>query len=124
MAFSRPNMCTTCCNNANRSLLFKHPLLKKWYFLDLVCSVHVVTITSGLSYSNRSFLPKWHFQDLICALHVVTMGKEVKCPLLKKWHFLDLVCSIHVVTVITGLSYSNGSLLKKWHFMNLKCSVP
>ena len=71
--------------------------LKKWHFPDLVCSVHVLTITTGLSYSNRSRL--------------------------KKWHFLDLICSVHVVTNITGLSYSNRSCLKKWHLLNLIRSV-
>ena len=66
-------------------------------FFYLVCSVHVVTIISSLSYSNRS--------------------------LLKKWHFLDLVCSLLVVTITSGLSYSDRSLLKKWHFPDLICAV-
>ena len=65
-------------------------------FFDLVCSVHVLTITTELSYSNMSRL--------------------------KKWHYLDLVCAVHVVTKTTGLGYSNRSSLKKWHFLDLVCA--
>ena len=77
MAFSRPDMRTTGCNYENRNFLVKCPLLKKWHFLDLICSVHVGTITTGFSYSNRSLLKKWHFLDPICAIYVVTMRAEV-----------------------------------------------
>ena len=97
MEFSRPYICTTCCNHDNKYILVKYPLLKKKHFLELLCSVHVVTITTGFSYSNRS--------------------------LLKKWHFLDLVCSAHIETITTGCSYSNRSLLKKWHFLDLICAI-
>ena len=67
MAFSAPYMCNICCNHENRSLFFQPPFLKKWHYLDLICSLHVVTMTTGLSYSNRSCLKKWHFLDLVCA---------------------------------------------------------
>ena len=77
MAFFGPNMCNICCHNENGSFLVKSLLLKKWRFLDLACSEHMVTITSGLSYTNRSVLKKWHFLDLICALYVVTMITDV-----------------------------------------------
>ena len=96
VTFSWPNMCNICCNHS-RSLLVKSPLFKKWHYLDLICSVYIVTITIGLTCSKKSRL--------------------------KKWHFPDLVYSVHVVTIITGLSYSNRSRLKKWHFLDLICSV-
>ena len=76
---SRPYMCTTCCNNDKRSGQMSSP--NNWHFLDLACSVHVVTITTGLSYSNKSLLKKWHFPDLICAMHV-NLSLLVKCILL------------------------------------------
>ena len=90
-------MCNIYCNHENRNVLVSSSLLKKWHFLDLLCAVHVVTITTGSSYSNRS--------------------------LLKKWHFLDLLCSVHVVTITIGLNCSNRSLLKKWHFLDLICAI-
>ena len=38
-----------------------------WHCLDIVFSVHVVTIKTSFSYSNMSCLKKWHFLDLVCA---------------------------------------------------------
>ena len=76
MALYRHNMCNTCYNHENRSLLVYCPLLKKWHFLYLVCSVHEVTITPGLRYRNRSLLKKWNFPDLIRPLPVITMRIE------------------------------------------------
>ena len=61
--------------------------------MDLVGSVHVVSITTGLSYSERS-----HF---------------------KKWHFLDLACSVDVFSTTTRYCYINGSRLKKWNYLDL-----
>ena len=93
--------------------------LKKWHFLDLICSVHVVTIITGLSNTNRSRLKKWHFLNIICSVSLVTITFGVSCSnrsCLKKWHYLDLVCSVYVVNMTTGLSYINRSCLKKWHF--------
>ena len=52
-------------NNDIRSFNVKSPLLKKINYLDLVCSVHVVTNETGLSYSKRGRLKKWHFLYLI-----------------------------------------------------------
>ena len=54
------------------------------HFLDLICSVPKVSITIGVSYSNKSRL--------------------------KKFHFLDLVCSVNVAVIKTWLSYSK----KEW----------
>ena len=65
MEFLGPNMCIVYFNNDIRSFLVQSPLLKKVNYLDLVCSVHVVTDETGLSYSKRGRLNKWHFQDLI-----------------------------------------------------------
>ena len=118
-------ICAIHVKTENRSLLLKFSLLKKQHFLDLVSSIHEVTITIGFSNINRSLLKKWHFLDLICAIYVVTMRAEVyfaKSPLLKKWHFLNLICSLQVVTITTGFSFSNRSLLKKWHFLDLVCA--
>ena len=62
MAFSGPDMCTTCCNQENKSFLLKFPFPQKGNFLDLVCSVHAVTITIGfidnkvVSLNNGMFL--------------------------------------------------------------------
>ena len=94
-------------------------------FLDLVCLIHVGTITIGFCYSNRTLLNKWHFLDLICAIHVETKNRSLllKFPLLKKCHLIDLVCSTHVVTITIGFSYSNRSLLKKWNFLDLICAI-
>ena len=39
----------------------------------IVCSLHVVTNTKELCYSNRSHLNNWHFLDLVCSVHVVTI---------------------------------------------------
>ena len=50
---------------------------KKWHILDLVCSVQVATITTGLKYSNRNRLKKWHFLDLLCSVHLVTITTEL-----------------------------------------------
>ena len=109
-----------------RNSLFRFPFLKKWYFLDLVCSVHEVTITIKLSYGNRCLLNKWQFYRpnmwTSCCNHE-KRSLLVKCPLLKKWHFPDLVCSIHVVTITNGLSYSSRTVLKKWHFPYLICAL-
>ena len=100
--------------------------LKKWTFLDLVCSVDLVTITTGLIHSDRSCLKKRHFLDLLCSVHVITITTGLNycnrsCFL--KWHYLDLVCSGHVVTITTDIIYSNRSRLKKWHFPDLICAV-
>ena len=62
-------------------------LPQKWHFPYLLCSVQVVNITTGLSFSNIIFI--------------------------KKWHFPDLVCSVHALSITTGLNYSNRSCLKK-----------
>ena len=43
-----------------------------WHYLDLICSVHIVTIKIGLSCSKKSRLKKWHFLDLVCSVHLVT----------------------------------------------------
>ena len=48
-------------------------------FIDLVCSVHVITIIIGLSYSNRSCLKTWHFLELICSVPLVTITIGVSC---------------------------------------------
>ena len=80
--------------------------LKKRYFLDLVCSLLIVIITIGVSYSNRSRLKKWYFLDLVCSVPIVTLKIGVSCnnrSRLKKWHFLDLVCSVHIVTITSKL---------------------
>ena len=42
-------------------------------YLDLLCSVYVVTSTTGLSYSIRSHLKKWLFLDLREALKKKTI---------------------------------------------------
>ena len=52
VAFSKPNMCNVCCYHENRSFLVKSPLLKKWHHLDLVYSIYVGTMTTGLSCSR------------------------------------------------------------------------
>ena len=49
-------MCAIHVETENISFLLKFPLPKKWNFLDQGCAIHVVTITIGLSYSNRSVL--------------------------------------------------------------------
>ena len=73
MAFSGPDMCTTCCNHENRSLLCQISSPQKVALSGPNMFSLVVTITTGFSYSNRSLLKKWHFMDLICAIYVVTM---------------------------------------------------
>ena len=120
--FSGPNMCNIFWNTEYRSFLFKSPLLKKWYFLDLVCSVHV----TGISYSNRSRRKKWYLLHLICSVPILAITIEVICrnrSFLKKWHYLDLVCSVHVVAFKNGCCYRNRSCLKKWTYLDLVCSV-
>ena len=110
MAFSGPYMCNIYCNHEKRNLLVKSSLLKKWHFLDLVCLVHVVTITTGSSYSNRSLLKKWHFLDLLCSVHVVTITigfNSSNRNLFKKCNFLDLICAIYIVTVKIEIYLSN-----------------
>ena len=110
MVLSGPNMCNICCNHENRSVFFKSPLLKKWHYLDLVSSVHVVTITTGLRYSNRSRLKLWHFLDLVCSVPIVTMTIVVSYSnrsRLKKWHFLGLICAIYVATMRIEVYLSN-----------------
>ena len=122
LSFSGPDICSICCNYDNTNLLVKCPLLKKCPFMDLVCSVHLVNITTGF---NRSLHKKWHFLNLKCLIHVKTKHRSLlpRYLLLKKWHFLDLVCSIHVVTIKVEFSYSNRSLLKKWHILDLICAI-
>ena len=94
MALSGPCTFSTHSNHSNG---WSSSCLKNRHFLDLVCSKHVVTTTTGISYSKKSYL--------------------------KKWHFLDLVCSIHVVTITTWLSYSNRKCLKKRNFLKLISEV-
>ena len=49
----------------------KCPLQKKSHFPYLVCSVHVVVdSTIQLSYSNMSLLKKWLYLDLVCSVAV------------------------------------------------------
>ena len=79
--------------------------------MDLVCSVQLGTIETELSYSR---LKKWHYVDLVFSVYVLTIKSGLvhstgSC--LKKWHFLDLVCSLQVVIITTGLRYSNRSRL-------------
>ena len=107
-------------------LLFKSFLLKKWHFLDLVCSVHVVTNTTECSHSKQSLLKMWHFLDLLCAIYVATMRIEVyfvKNPLPQKVVLSGPNMFSLVVTITLGFSYRNRSLLKKWHFLDIVCSV-
>ena len=67
--------------------------------MDLVCSVHVLTITAGLSSSN----------EYVCSVYVEKMRiGDFQSPLLKKWHFLDLVCSVRVSAITTGFYYKNA----------------
>ena len=91
MAISGPSMFTEHCSV---------------HLVTITTGLHVVTITLGFSYSNRSLLKKWHLLHLICAIYVVTMKTDVYFvkPLLKKWHFSDLVCSGHVVIITTGFT--------------------
>ena len=118
-------MFSTCIYHYKWVIYSNRICLKKWNFLDLVCSVHIFTITTGLSYRNRISLKKWHFPDLVCTVHVLTITTGLSyrnTSRLKKWHFPDVVCSVHVVTIITGLGYGNRICLKKWHFPNLVCA--
>ena len=66
--------------------------------------------TKGFSFNNG-----FHFQDLVCSVHVVTITTVVSYRTIVSFksgfHFMDLVCSIHVVTIKTGVSYSNLSFL-------------
>ena len=116
-------MHTTCWNHENIDLIVKCLLLQKSHFLDLVCSVQIVTITTWFSYSNRSFLKKWNFLDLIRSIHVETENKSLlfKFSLLKSWHFLDQVCPIHILTVTIGFSsgFSSGVSSKSGIFWTL-----
>ena len=119
MAFSGPSMCNICWNHEKRCLLIISSLLKKWHYLDLICSLYLNTITTGICYSNRTLLKKWHFSDLVCSGHVVTITTGFDYnnrSLHKKWNFLDLICSVHVVTITTEFKYSNRSILTKVSF--------
>ena len=127
----------TCINHHNRSSYTNSSRLKYWHFLDLVCSIHVVTITTWLSFSNRKCLKKRHFPNLICTVRYIQLRLmkkkkyfnyawwDIRCfrSRLKKWTFLDLVCSLDLVTITTGLIHSDRSPLKKWNFLDPLCSV-
>ena len=60
-------------------------------FLDLVCSVHVVTITNGVNYSF-----------MIC----FKSGFDIHGPIFMVFIFMDLVCSVHLTTITNGINYS------------------
>ena len=74
-------MCNICFNNDIISFLVKSPLLKKVNYLDLICSVHVVTDKTGLSYCKMGGLKKWHFQDLI---YSVLKSIQLEKPILQE----------------------------------------
>ena len=105
--------------------LTKSYLLKNWHYLDLICSVKVVSITTVLSCSNRSVLKKWHFLDLVCSVLVIiktgfSYGKQ---GLPKMWNFLDLICAIYVVTMQIEVYFVKYPLLKKLYYLDLICSL-
>ena len=105
VAFSGPNMLYIYFHYVKISLVVKSLFLEKFNFWDQVCSVQVLPITTGLSYSNR--IPT---KSVIVGPNVCNICNNheqrsflVKSPLLKKWNFLDIVCSVHVVTITTKL---------------------
>ena len=116
-----------CFNNLNRFFFCQISSFQKYHIiLGLVCSVCVVTIMTGLSYSNRSRLKKLHFLGLICSVHVLTIingliNSDIMC--LKKLHFLNLICSVPLVTITMWVNSSNMSRLKKGHFLELICAI-
>ena len=77
VALYGPSKFSTCSNYYNLVKIYDMSRLKMWHFLDIVCSVSIVTIAIELSYCNRSRLKKWHFLGLICAIYVATMRTEV-----------------------------------------------
>ena len=89
-------------------------------FLDLVCSVYVVTITTGVTYSfiisSKSGL---HISVRLCSVYIVTNTTGVAIflwfPLKVVSINLDLVSSVYVVAIIIGINYTI--------FLDLVCSV-
>ena len=57
-----------CINPYNWVLLYQYWLPIKQNYMDLVCSVHVVIITTGFRYSKRRGLKRKHFLDLLCSI--------------------------------------------------------
>ena len=94
MAFSGPKMCDVCCNHENRNLVVKSVLLKKGHYLELICYINILTITTWLSYRNRDSPQKVSFYGPnmcnICRYHE-NRSFLVNSPRLKKWHYLDLM---------------------------------
>ena len=79
-------------------------------FLDLICSVYVVTNKTGVNYSSEFPLKVAIFLDLVCSVYVETkttgetivLGFPLKVALI----FLDLICSVYVIINTTGVNYS------------------
>ena len=105
------------------------PLKMAFTFLDLVCSVYVVTNTTRKNYSfmissklgfhifgHRGLtIVLWFplklastFLDLVCSLYVVTNTIRVNCSFIisskSGFIFFDLVCPIYVVANKTGIN--------------------
>ena len=131
MAFSAPNMCficgindmrrvalsghsmlCTCINHHNGSSYTNSSRLKKWHFLDLVCSIHVVTITTWLSYSNRKCLKKRHFLNLICAVLNLNLKKHLVCNQVHSTQIDGKLCKI---TALARCPISHSQLYLMGH---------
>ena len=65
---STPIMFSICSNHYNLGKLQFFDFLSKW-LLDLVCSVHIVTITTWTNFTI--------FLDLVCSVYVVTITTGV-----------------------------------------------
>ena len=107
-------------------------LKKSWHFLDLVCSIHVVTITTGLSYIVTGVASKSCIFRTLYVQFWIWIWRSTWCPIkysqlrLRKNYIKSLLWqNVPSVTVdctwwdIRGFS----SCLIKWPFLDLVYSV-
>ena len=88
----------------------KSHLLKKWHYLDLLCVVKVVTITTGFTYSTRS-PHKVAFSGTSMSSACSNHSNHSNMSPLKNWHFLHLVCAIYIATLKTKVYFTKSHLL-------------
>ena len=65
-------------NHNNGVKLNKRSCLKKLHFIDLVCSLPIVTIAIGVRYNDSSRITNWNFLDLVRLINVLSMSTIVE----------------------------------------------